>query len=170
MSAGFEASAITPTAPGTSSVNTRIVFSLRATPATRQPSAANSLASTRPRFLAPKTRSVGTETLGGDARELRDDLVAVRSQRLLLPVGHEVDVELVDADRLQLLQFLRRLRDVAEHAEPVDDLVGDELAVRGADARVILVVVELARLDEIGEVTRDLRVFAVALDQIHDVV
>src|SRR5207247_6194835 len=57
---GFAASAITPTAAGTSPTSTRIVFSLRATPATRQPSAANSVASTRPRLRAPKTRSVGT--------------------------------------------------------------------------------------------------------------
>ena len=102
--------------------------------------------------------------------ELRDDLVPVCLQRLLLPVRHEVDVELVDADRLELLELLRRVRDGAEHAETVDDLVGDELAVCGTDARVVLVVVELARLHEIGEVVRDLRVLAVAFDQIHDVV
>jgi hypothetical protein len=57
---GFEASAVTPTAPGTSSTNSLIVSSVLATPATRQPSAAKSPARTRPSCRAPKTRSVGT--------------------------------------------------------------------------------------------------------------
>src|SRR6266699_3215644 len=91
---GLAASAITPAAPGTSSTSKRIVSSLRATPATRQPSAAKSVASTRPRFRAPKTRSAGIADLCGDAGELRDDLVSVRLQRVFLAVRHEVDVEL----------------------------------------------------------------------------
>src|SRR6266542_1193901 len=66
-------------------------------------------------------------------RELRDDLLAVRAQDLLLALGHEVDVELVDADRLQLAQLLRRLLDGAEDAEAVGDLVRHELAVRRTD-------------------------------------
>src|SRR5438270_7084354 len=41
--------------------------------------------------------------LSRDLAELRDDLVAVRSERLFLTLGHQVDVELVDADRLPLL-------------------------------------------------------------------
>src|SRR5947209_7877441 len=61
--------------------------------------------------------------LSRDARELRDDLPSVRLQRLLLTVGHEVDVELVDADRLQLAQLRHRLLGIAEHAEAVADLV-----------------------------------------------
>ena len=72
-------------------------------------------------------------------------------ERVLLPVRHQVDVELVDADRLELLQLLRRVRDRAEDAEAVDDLIGYELAVRRADARVILVVVELPRLHELRQ-------------------
>jgi hypothetical protein len=57
----------------------------------------------------------------------------------------------VDADRLELAQLLGDLLDVAEHREAVADLVRDELAVLRADARVLVVVVELARLDVVGE-------------------
>src|SRR3954464_13667386 len=109
-------------------------------------------------------------SLSSDAGELRDDLVAVRLQRLFLALRHQVDVELVDADRLELLQLCSRLRGVAEHAEAVDDLVGNELAVLRAHARVLLVVVELARLDELRQVFGNLRVVAVPLDQVHHVV
>src|SRR5215203_781629 len=98
-----------------------------------------------------------------DPRELRDDLLAVSAQNLFLALRHQVDVELVDADRLQLAQLLDRLLDGAEHAEAVGNLVGDALAVGGPDARVILVVVELARLDVVSERLRNLRVLAVAL-------
>src|SRR2546422_6863027 len=110
------------------------------------------------------------DPLGGDAAEVRDDLVAVGLQRLFLPVGHEVDVELVDADRFELPELLRRLLHRAEHAEAVDDLVRHELTMSSPDAGVVLVVVELPRLDELREVPRDLRVLPVALDQIHDVI
>src|SRR3954454_19101890 len=68
-------------------------------------------------------------SLSSDAGELRDDLVAVRLQRLFLALRHQVDVDLVDADRLELRQLCRRLRGVAQHAEAIDDLVGNELAV-----------------------------------------
>ena len=97
--------------------------------------------------------------------------LAVGRERLLLAVRHQVDVELVDADRLELAQLRGRLLGVAEDAEAVADLVGDELAVLRADAGVLVVVVELARLDVVGQRLRDLRaVGAVALDQVHDVV
>src|SRR2546421_4290364 len=102
------ASPIRPTASGPSPRSVRIVSSVSATAATRQPSAASSRQRTRPRLRAPKTSSVGTIRAAGlssDAGELRDDLVAVRPERFLLPLGHEVDVELVDPDRLQLLQL-----------------------------------------------------------------
>src|SRR5207302_737561 len=102
--------------------------------------------------------------LSGYARELRDDLPPVRLQGLLLAVRHEVDVELVDADRLELAQLRGDGLDAAENAEAVDDLVGHELAVLRADARVLLVVVELSRLDEVGQLLGDLGVLAVALD------
>src|SRR5712692_103481 len=142
----------------------------RKTRATRRgglcPSRLQALPESRPEviMLGAAERTSG-RWLRGDAAELRDDVVPVGPERLLLPVGHEVDVELVDADRLELLELLRRVRDVAEHTEAVDDLVGNELAVRGSDARVVLVVVELACLDEIGQLARDLGVLAVPLDQ-----
>src|SRR5918911_364042 len=110
------------------------------------------------------------QPLRGDPGELRDDLAPVGAEGLLLAAGHEVDVELVDADRLELAQLRGRGLDVAEDAEAVDDLVGDELAVLRPHARVLLVVVELPGLDEVGQVLGDLRVLAVALDQVHDVV
>ena len=72
-------------------------------------------------------------------------------------MGHEVDVELVDADRLELLQLGGRLVGVPEDAEAVADLVGDELAVLRPDARVLVVVVELADADVLGELVRDLQ-------------
>src|SRR3954451_10068840 len=64
--------------------------------------------------------------LSSDAGEFRDDLVAVRLKRLFLPLGHQVDVELADAHRLALLHLWGDLRGAADHAEAVDDLVGDE--------------------------------------------
>ena len=61
--------------------------------------------------------------------------------------------------------------DVAEHGETVADLVGDELPVLRAHARVLVVVVELPRLDVIGQRLRDDgAVGPVALDQVLDVV
>src|ERR687896_343891 len=89
--------------------------------------------------------------LRGDACEAGKDLLPVRLERLLLALGHEVDVELVDADRLELAQLGDALLGVADDGEAVGDLVGDELAVLGADAAVVLVVVELARLHELGQ-------------------
>src|SRR6266550_8884735 len=134
------------------------------------PSRLPTLPESRPEVINARRSRADFRALCGDLAELGDDVVPVRLERLLLPVSHQVDVELVHADRLELLELLRRVRDSAEHAEAVDDLVRDELAVRSPDARVILVVVELPRLDEVGEVLRDLRVLAVTFDQIHDVV
>src|SRR5438034_1115718 len=106
----------------------------------------------RSRRRRPRKRSGGKErarpsspeasraTLGCDAAELRNDVVAVRLKRLLLPLRHEIDVELVDTDGFELFELLRHLIDVPEHTEAVDDLVGDEFAVLRADARVIFVV------------------------------
>src|SRR5439155_7889789 len=85
-----------------------------------------------------RARLAETESplLGGHTGELRDDVLAVRLERLLLPVRHQVDVELVDADRLEVAELLDRLLGRAEDREPVADLVADELAVLRADARV----------------------------------
>ena len=87
------------------------------------------------------------------------------------PCAHQVDVELVDADRLELAQLGDRQLGAAEDAEAVADLVRDELAVLRADAGVLVVVIELPRRDEVGERPGDDRaVAAVAVDQVLDVV
>src|SRR5919106_866485 len=99
-----------------------------------------------------------------------DDLLAVGAEDLLLAVRHEVDVEVVDADRLELTQLVAHLVDRADDGEAVADLVGDKLPVRRALAAVLLVVVELPRLHVLRQLLWDLRVLAVALDQVHDVV
>ena len=57
--------------------------------------------------IAPTQRAHATSVipirpLSSDSRELRDDPVAVGGERLFLAVRHQVDVELVDADRLEL--------------------------------------------------------------------
>src|SRR5919202_584609 len=93
-----------------------------------------------------RTRASAAVVSGCDRRELRNDLVPVRPKRLLLALRHEVDVELVDANRFELLQLLRSSFGRPQDAEAIDDLVGHELAVPRADARVLAVVVELARL------------------------
>ena len=66
-----------------------------------------------PEHLAPPLPARGDATPGLDlvdgaaglcrhALELRDDVLAVGRERLLLPVGHQVDRIVIDADRLQL--------------------------------------------------------------------
>ena len=91
------------------------------------------------------------------ALEGRDDVLAVGRERLLLAVRHQVDRVLVDTDRLELAQLRRRLLDRPEHREAVADLVGHEGAVGRADARVVVVVVELPGLDVVGERLRERR-------------
>jgi hypothetical protein len=90
---------------------------------------------------------------------------------VLLPLGHQVDVELVDADRLELAELLDRLVGRAQHAEAVADLVAHERAVLGARARVLVVVVARLVRDVVGQRARhDRAVGAVAPDQVLDVV
>src|SRR5215471_7001506 len=105
---------------------------------------------TRPRRRAAVIVSAASAGLGGRARQGGNDLVAERLQRLLLTVGHEVDVELVDADGLELLQLRLCLLGGAEDAEAVADLVGHEFPVLRPDPGMLVVVVELPRLDVVG--------------------
>src|SRR5919108_3997232 len=122
-------------------------------------------------WRSPRCREFGPRGPSGrDLREGGDDLLAVGVQVLLLAFGHEVDVELVDPDRFQLAQLRGHLLGVADDREAFGDLVGHELTVLRALATVLLVVVELPRLDEVGERLGDLRIPAIALDQVHDVV
>src|SRR5712691_11174552 len=81
--------------------------------------------------------------LRSDAGELGNDLGAVGLERLLLAVCHEIDVELVDADILELFQLRLDLGRIADDTEAIADLVCHELAVGRSHARVVVVVVEL---------------------------
>ena len=84
---------------------------------------------------------------------------------------HEVDGELIHAEGLQLLQPLDVGRPVAEDAEPVDDLVRDEVRVLGTGPPVLGVVVALPTLDVVGEgLGQGRAVGAVATDQVGHVV
>src|SRR5262245_22877827 len=60
---------------------------------------------------------------GADARELRDDLAPVHAKHVVLAVRHQIQVELVDADSLELAQLPRASLHIADHAEAVADLV-----------------------------------------------
>src|SRR4029450_6950150 len=91
----------------------------------------------------------------------RDDLLAVGLQGLVLGVVLQVDGELMDAERLELLQSPHVLLDRSEDAEAVDDLVRHELGVDVARLAVLVVVVPLAALDVLGERLRDGRGLAV---------
>ena len=96
-------------------------------------------------------RQVPRAVACGAAAQRRDDALAVAVERRLLRVVHEVDVELVDAERLELAQLGDVVLDRAEHAEAVDDLVGHELGVRVAGAPVVGVVVALAGADVVRQ-------------------
>ena len=54
-----------------------------------------------------RLRDPRTPRSRGGSRELRDHVLAVRGERLLLPVRHQVDRVVVDADRLELTQLGR---------------------------------------------------------------
>src|SRR5262249_59661173 len=74
----------------------------------------------------------------------RDDLPSVRLERLLLALGHQIDVPLVDAGRLQPAELLDVGLGGTEDAEALAGLVRDLLAVPRADTAVLRVVVRLA--------------------------
>ena len=76
---------------------------------------------------------------------------------------------MLHADRLELLELGDVLLDGAEDAEAIRGLVVDELAVRGALAGMVVVVVELAALHVGRQRIRELRL-VVALQQVEDVV
>ena len=78
-------------------------------------------------------------------------MLAVGLEVLLLGAGHEVHVELRDAMRLEVAELRDVILDRAEDAEAVAGLVVDELAVLGAGAAVLGVVVELAPLEVAGQ-------------------
>ena len=81
-------------------------------------------------------------------------MLAVGAEVIFLGTGHQVHVELLDAVRLELAELRDVILDGAEDAEAVAGLVVDELAVLGARAAVLGVVVELAPLEVAGEAGR----------------
>ena len=121
---------------------------------------------------ARATRSRRVTALAVTARvDGRDDLLAVGRQRGVLGVVLQVERELVDAEVAQLGQPLDLLLDRPDEAEPVDDLVRDEVGVRVAGLAVRVVVVALPAGDVVGQRLRDRgAVRAVAGDDVGDVV
>src|SRR4051794_30860465 len=103
-------------------------------------------------------------------RHRRNDVAAVGIECGVHGVVHQVDVELVDAEALELAQLGDVVVDGAQDAEALDDLVGDELGVGVADTPVMGVVVALARLDVVGQRPGDVAPLAVALDDVGHVV
>ena len=77
-------------------------------------------------------------------RERRDDVLAVRGQGGLLGVVLQVDANWSTPSSRSSAQPLEVVLDRAEHAEPVDDLVGHEVGVGVAGPAVLGVVVALA--------------------------
>jgi len=79
------------------------------------------------------------------------DFVVVDVEGFFFVAGHQVDVELGDADFAKAVEFFAVLFDGADEAEAVDDFVGDEIGVVAADFAVVLIVVLAAVFDERGE-------------------
>src|SRR4051794_25891645 len=71
----------------------------------------------------------------------RDHRASVRLDGLFLVAVHEVEVELLHADPLELSQPGDLLGRLADYAEAIDRLVVDEAGVGGADLGVVVVVV-----------------------------
>src|SRR5438093_8553379 len=103
------------------------------------------------------------------ARERRDDALAVELQDPLLLAAHEVDVELTDADCAERLQLLDVLVDLPGDTEAANRFVVDERGVRRAGFRVMLVVVARAIPHVRGQI-RGETLLAVTLHEIDDVV
>src|SRR5205807_5033742 len=79
-----------------------------------------------------------------------NDGLAVFSDDRLRFLHHQIKVELVDADLDQLLDSPLALLHRANHAEPVDDVVRNEIRMIRTSLGVLRIVIVVARLDEIG--------------------
>src|SRR5579863_7840152 len=105
------------------------------------------------------------------SREVRNHLRAGRVERCLLGVVHQVEGELIDTERCELLDALYVGARRSEHAEAVDDLVRDEVGGRVARLAVVGVVVVGTLFDVVGQRLWDRsRTLAVPLDEIGHVV
>src|SRR5207245_10785080 len=70
-------------------------------------------------------------------------------QGFLFVAGHEVDVELSDADFAQAVELLAMFLNGTNDAEAVDDLVGNEIGIVTADFTMVEIIV-LAAVFHIG--------------------
>ena len=61
--------------------------------------------------------------------EFRNDLLPIGGNDVRLVAIVEVDVELCDADILQLFDLLDVIFRLPQHAETIDDVVGDEVQI-----------------------------------------
>src|SRR6185312_8902019 len=131
--------------------------------ATRACTAADSRPWTTSRALLPPSRlrapcrdkrpwrSAAREYVLADRR---DHLVAECSERGVLSVVLQVEREVTDAEACQLRQACDLGLGRSDHAEPLDDLVGDELGVGIAGTSVLVVVIPLTSCDVVGKAPR----------------
>ncbi len=121
--------------------------------------------------LSPGPGPASSEPRGLGHVDLGDDQLAVGGQGGVLGVVLQVERELVDAERLELVQARDLVLGRSDQAEAVDDLVGHELGVGVAGLAVLVVVVALAAGDVVGQRLGDGgAVGPVAADDVGDVV
>src|SRR5688572_19032212 len=106
-------------------------------------------------FLSTSTsgwlgRCLQTEILARLAQR-RNDLAPDPFELLALVAVHEVHVELGHPGVGEHVELVDDLRDLAEDAEAVGDLVADEAGIRRPDLRVVVIVVPGPVLDVAGE-------------------
>ena len=100
----------------------------------------------------------------------RDDLFSVLGQRVVLVVVLQVDRELIDPERAEFLESLHVVVRGSDDAEPIDDLVRNEVRVCVAGLPVLVVVVPLTVLDVVRQRLGDCTAVAVAVDDVGNVV
>src|ERR1700676_1704324 len=91
-----------------------------------------------------------SRVLFSGASRVLQNFAVIEVEGFFFFAGHQVDVELGDADGGQGGQFFAVRAGGADDAEAVDDLVGDETGVVGAYFGVVEVVVAGAIADERG--------------------
>src|SRR5882724_6187061 len=97
------------------------------------------------------------------------NFVLVDIESFLLFTAHQVDVELGYTDFAEAVEFFTVVVDGTDHAETLDDFVGDEFGVVAADFAVVEIVVLATVLHERGE--RGGQFFGLVFgDEVHHVV
>src|SRR5918993_1031965 len=107
---------------------------------------------------------------GSPCLKFGDNVFSIGSERLLLRVMHEIDVELVRAKVFQLSELPHVILDGAQDTKAVYDPIGHEVGGGVVGPAVVAVIVALARPYVVGERVRDLAVLAVTRHQVGDVV